>query len=104
LRPLSSERRERGEVVATVSRHGQPGGAADGRQWPYALPGERDWLLKRLSEQPDVTLRTHKVSYYAVWHFFEHEGISFKKTARERAGSARRRKAAGAMEKISGAA
>jgi len=20
-----------------------------------------------------------KVSYFAVWHFFEHEGISFKK-------------------------
>ena len=55
---------------------------------PYALAGERDWLLKRLSLQPDVTLRALlaelaargiKVSYYAVWHFFEHEGISFKK-------------------------
>jgi transposase len=45
-------------------------------------------LLTRLAEQPDVTLRALlaelaargiKVSYYAVWHFFEHEGISFKK-------------------------
>ena len=55
---------------------------------PYALSSERDWLLGRLAEQPDVTLRALlaelaergvKVSYYAVWHFFEHEGISFKK-------------------------
>jgi hypothetical protein len=56
---------------------------------PYALSSERNWLLKRLAEQPDVTLRGLlaelaergiKVSYYAVWHFFEHEGISFKKS------------------------
>jgi transposase len=56
---------------------------------PYVLSSERDWLLKRLSEQPDVTLRALlaelaergiTVSYYAVWHFFEHEGISFKKS------------------------
>jgi transposase len=57
---------------------------------PYALTGERGWLLSRLSEKPDVTLRTLVaelaergivVSYYAVWHFFEHEGVSFKKKA-----------------------
>jgi transposase len=48
----------------------------------------RDWLLQRLAAQPDLTLRGLltelaergiKVSYYAVWHFFEHEGITFKK-------------------------
>jgi transposase len=81
---------------------------------PYALAGERDWLLRRLSAQPDITLRALlaelaergiKVSYYAVWHFFDHEGISFKKKpARQRAGSPRRRPAAGAMEKVSRAA
>jgi len=57
---------------------------------PYALAGQRDWLLSRLADQPDLTLRALvaelairgiKVSYYAVWHFFEHEGISFKKKA-----------------------
>jgi transposase len=78
---------------------------------PYALAGEREWLLKRLYEQPDVTLRALlaelagrgiKVSYYAVWHFFEHEGISFKKKpARQRAGSPRRRQAARPMEALS---
>jgi transposase len=75
---------------------------------PYALAGERTWLLARLSEKPDITLRGLlvelaergiTVSYYAVWHFFEHEGISFKKKpARQRAGSPRRGKAARAME------
>jgi len=80
---------------------GSPAARRVGGRRPYALAGERDWLLARLAEQPDVTLRGLlaelatrgiKVSYYAVWHFFEHEGISFKKnSARQRAGSARRR-------------
>jgi transposase len=93
---------------------GSPAARPMGGNRPYALAGERDWLLKRLSLQPDVTLRALlaelaargiKVSYYAVWHFFEHEGISFKKKpARQRAGSAGRRQAARAMEKISRAA
>jgi len=81
---------------------------------PYVLASERDWLLARLAEQPDVTLRALlaeladrgiRVSYYAVWHFFEHEGISFKKKpARQRAGSSRRGKTPRAMEKVSRAA
>ena len=93
---------------------GSAAARAMGGNRPYALAGERDWLLTRLAEQPDITLRALlaelaqrgiKVSYYAVWHFFEHEGISFKKKpARQRAGSSRRRPAAGAMEKVSRAA
>ena len=85
-----------------------------GGQRPYALAGERDWLLARIAEQPDVTLRALvaelaergiEVSYYAVWHFFEHEGISFKKKpARQRAGSAGRGPAARALEDVSGQA
>ena len=68
-----------------------------GGRRPYALAGERSWLLGRIGEKPDLTLRALLaelaergivVSYYAVWHFFEHEGISFKKkSARQRAGS-----------------
>src|SRR5712664_1571125 len=79
-----------------------------GGRRPYALQGQRNWLLARLAEKPDITLRALatelsergiKVSYFAVWHFFEHEGISFKKKpARQRAGSPGRGKAAGAME------
>jgi transposase len=93
---------------------GSPAARAMGGNRPYALACERDWLLRRLSAEPDITLRALlaelaergiKVSYYAVWHFFEHEGISFKKKpARQRAGSPRRRPAAGAMEKVPRAA
>ena len=91
---------------------GSPAARRMGGHRPYALAGEREWLLGRLSEEPDVTLRALlselsargiKVSYYAVWHFFEHEGISFKKKpARQRAGSARRRPATSSMEEVSG--
>ena len=39
----------------------------------------------------ELAERGIKVSYFAVWHFFEHEGISFKKKpARQRAGPAGR--------------
>jgi transposase len=80
-------------VVKWSQRFRTTGSAAArpvGGNRPYVLSSERDWLLKRLAEQPDVTLRALlaelaergiKVSYYAVWHFFEHEGISFKKKA-----------------------
>ena len=108
---LRGQRGERGEVVAAVRATGSAAARRRGGNRPYALAGERDWLLARLAEKPDVTLRALvaelaergiKVSYYAVWHFFEHEGISFKKKpARQRAGSPRRRQAAGAVEEVS---
>jgi transposase len=89
---------------------GSPAARRMGGYKPYVLSGEREWLLQRLAAQPDLTLRGLlaeladrgiKVSYYAVWHFFEHEGISFKKKpARQRAGSARRGAAAGAVEEV----
>jgi transposase len=100
-------------VVKWSQRFRATGSAAAhkvGWQRPYALAGERAWLLARLAEEPDITLRAVaaelaqrgiKVSYYAVWHFFEHEGISFKKKpARQRAGSSRRGAAARAMEEV----
>jgi transposase len=80
---------------------GSPAARRVGGRRPYALVGERDWLLTRLAEQPDLTLRALlaelaargiTVSYYAVWHFFDHEGISFKKkSVCQRTGSTRRR-------------
>src|ERR1700749_849127 len=101
-------------VVKWSQRFRASGSAAArpmGGNRPYALSSERDWLLKRLGQQPGVTFRALgaelaergiMVSYYAVWHFFEHEGISFKKKpVRQRAGSSRRGKAADAMEKVS---
>jgi transposase len=89
---------------------GSPAARPVGGKKPYRLAGERVWLLRRLSQQPDITLRALvaeladrgiKVSYYAVWHFFEHEGITFKKKpARQRAGSSRRRPPSRPMEEV----
>ena len=79
-------------VVKWSQRFRATGSAAAykvGGRRPYPLAGERDWLLARLAEKPDITLRALgaelaargiKVSHFAVWHFFEHEGISFKKS------------------------
>jgi transposase len=101
-------------VVKWSQRFRATGSAAArpmGGNRPYVLAGEREWLLARLSETPDVTLRALlaelaergiKVSYYAVWHFFEHERISFKKKpARQRARSSGRRPTTGTVEKVS---
>src|SRR3974377_1811881 len=104
-------------VVKWSQRFRATGSAASRRMGgnrPYVLSSERDWLLKRLAEQPDITLRALlaelaergiKVSYYAVWHFFEHEGVSFKKKpARQRAGASRRGPGTCQMEKVQRAA
>ena len=79
---------------------GSPAAKRMGGHRPYALAGEREWLLARIAASPDLTLRALLAGladrgvtsrYFAVWHFFEHEGISFKKKpARGRAGSPRR--------------
>jgi len=78
-------------VVKWSQRKRQTGSAAArpmGGKRRYAVAGERDWLLARVAETPDVTLRALvvelaargvTVSYFAVWHFFENEGITFKK-------------------------
>jgi transposase len=101
-------------VVKWSQRFRKEGSAAARRMGghrAYVLAPERDWLLSRLAEKPDVTLRALLaelsdrgivVSYYAVWHFFEHEGISFKKKpSRQRAGSAGRRPPPGPLETAS---
>ncbi len=85
-------------VVKWSQRFRTSGSMAPGRMGgrkPYALAGERDWVLERIAAKPDITLRALaaelaergvKVSYYAVWNFVAHEGISFKKKpARRRA-------------------
>jgi transposase len=81
---------------------------------PLLLQREREWLLARIAEKPDLTLRAvmaelaargTPASYGAVWRFFAREGVTFKKKpARQRARSARRRSAAPAMEEVSGPA
>ena len=81
------ERGQCGEVVAALASEWQCCGQAD--RWAAAatLKGERAWLLARIAEKPDLTLRAvvaelaergTPASYGAVWRFFQHEGITFK--------------------------
>ncbi|HXC76005.1 MAG TPA: IS630 family transposase [Candidatus Acidoferrum sp.] len=86
---------------ATGSAAAKPMG---GRR-PLRLTGERAWLLARIAEKPDLTLRAvvaelaergTPASYGAVWRCFKHEGITFKKkplhaSEQDRADIARRR-------------
>lgn len=76
-----------------------------------ALEGERDWLLARIGQEADLTLRGLsaelaergvKASHYAVWTFCKREGLTFKKKpARGRTGSPGRGPKAGAVEALS---
>jgi len=101
-------------AVRWSQRQRETGSAAAkpmGGKRPLVLAGERDWLLARIAEKPDLTLRAVAaelaargvvVSLAAVWTFFAREKISFKKKpARRRAGSRRRGTPTDAMEKIS---
>lgn len=86
-------------VVKWSQRHRATGSAAAkpiGGRRHYALESQRAWLLQRIAESPDITLRALAgeladrgvtVSHYAVWHLLSREGITFKKKpARQRAG------------------
>jgi transposase len=78
-----------------------------GGKKPYVLVGQREWLLARIAEAPDLTLRAVmaeladrgvSASYHAVWDFFAHEGVTFKKKpVRRRAGPPGRGQEAGAL-------
>jgi transposase len=71
------------------------------------LASERDWLLARIAEKPDLTLRAIvaelagrgvRVSYDAVWRFYRQAGLTFKKKpSRRRAGPAGRGAEAGTL-------
>ena len=104
-----------GVSVASVvkwSQRWRASGSAAAKQmggWrQLRLQREREWLLARIVEKPDLTLRAvaaelaergTPASYGAVWRFFKHEGITFKKnSARQRTGSRRRGPPAQAVE------
>ena len=85
-------------VVKWSQRQRQTGSVAAkpmGSRMARSLAGQRDWLLARLAEKPDVTLRelvaelnalSVGTSYGSVWRLLNDEGISFKKKpARQRA-------------------
>lgn len=69
-----------------------------GGRRPYLLETQRDFLLSRMAEKPDLTLqalldelREHEtvVSLDTLWRFLKRCGISFKKNhSRRRAGPA----------------
>lgn len=79
-------------VVRWSQRHRRTGGVAAlkiGGRRSFALAPHRNWLLARVAEQPDLTLRVLVaelaargivVSNSAVWNFFKAEGIAFKKS------------------------
>lgn len=77
---------------------GSVGAKPMGSRMARSLAKQRDWLLARLAEKPDLTLRAlvaelHdravKASYGSVWRLLKDERISFKKKpARLRAGAA----------------
>jgi transposase len=80
---------------------GSPAALKMGGRRPYLVA---DWVLSRIAGKPDLTLRALLkeladrglvVSYYALWHFLQHEGVTFKKKpSRLRTGPAGRRQAA----------
>lgn len=89
---------------------GSAGAKPMGGKRQRVLLGERDWILSRLAEQPELTVRALaaelaargiKVSPNTVWSLLRASGHSFKKNAvRHRAGPASNRPAASAVEKV----
>jgi transposase len=101
-------------VVKWSQRFRATGSAAArpmGGNRPRTLEDVNDWLLARLAEKPDITLRALVVelaergvvtSYGSVWRSVHRAGISFKKNSvRHRAGSSRRGTKAVALEDTS---
>lgn len=76
---------------------GNPAALPMGGKKPFTLANEEAWIRARVEEKPDITgrellaelnQRGIEISYYGVWHFVDHVGLSFKKnTARQRTGS-----------------
>jgi putative transposase len=101
-------------AVRWVSRWRQSGSyspRAMGGDRRSRLGSERDWLLARIEQAPDLTLRELQaelrarkvvVGYGTLWRFFDRAGISFKKKrAARRAGPAKGRPPPGAVEEVS---
>lgn len=91
---------------------GSPQAKPMGGLRPFALSAHRTWIMARLIEKPDLTLRAllaelkargAKASYFAVWSIVANADLSFKKKpARQRAGPAQHRTPTPPMAAISG--
>ena len=69
---------------------GSPAALPMGGKKSFTLADEEAWIRARVAEKPDLTgrellaelnQRGIDVSYYGVWHFLDHVGLSFKKKA-----------------------
>ena len=69
---------------------GSPAALPMGGKKPFALANEEAWIRARIEKKPDITgrellaelnQRGIEISYYGVWHFVDHVGLSFKKNA-----------------------
>ena len=101
-------------VVKWSQRFRATGSAAPAKMGGYRrclLEPERDWLMARVTEKPDLTLpallgelaqRGVKVSCNTLWRFLRREGFRFKKNrVRRRAAAAGRGQTACALEEAS---
>ena len=94
--------------------NGSPAARPMGSRLKRKLLGEREWILSRLSEEPDITLRALvaelqargiEASYGSVWRLLRDEDISFKKKpTRKRAGAPGRGPQARSVEEVPGPA
>jgi transposase len=102
-------------VVKWAQRARATGSAAAkamGGKRPFLLAQQRDWLVGRLEEKPDLTLhalldelrrRGTVVSCDTLWRFLRREEITFKKNlVRRRAGPSGRGAPSSALEKVPG--
>ena len=74
-------------VVKWSQRHravGSPAALKMGGRRPYLVAREWDWVLARIAEKPlkELADRGLAVSYFALWNFLHHEGVTFKKSLR----------------------
>jgi transposase len=69
---------------------GSPAALPMGGKKPFTLADEEAWIRTRVDEKPDLTgrellaelnQRGIEVSYFGVWHFLDHVGLTFKKKA-----------------------
>jgi len=86
---------------------GSPAALPMGGKKPFILTDQEAWVRARVEEKPDITGRellaelTRRgvaISYYGVWHFLDHVGLSFKKNSARQPTRPGRRRAAAAME------
>jgi putative transposase len=59
-----------------------------GGKKPFTLANEEAWIRARVEAKPAITgrellaelnQRGIEISYYGIWHFVDHVGLSFKK-------------------------